>query len=88
MNRLPCCDRTTQRSELAVFASLGFAGVVMVALALVQMTRFVASADQVAAAVQMRQAAPTAAAARDSKIVVTNAVETRTAGPGMAPDKV
>ena len=38
MTRLPCCDRTTVRSELAVFASLGLAGVMMVALALFQVT--------------------------------------------------
>ena len=50
MNRLPGHDQTTQRSELLVFASLGFAGVMLIALAAVQMTEFVASRDRMVAA--------------------------------------
>lgn len=50
MNRLPGQDQTTQRSELLVFASLGFAGVMLIALATVQMTEFVVSRDRVVAA--------------------------------------
>jgi len=49
MNRLPCCDRTTRRSEVAVFLSLGLAGAMMVAMAATQMTRFVAGSDRIAA---------------------------------------
>lgn len=90
MNRLPCCDRTTRRSELAACASLGLAGVMMVALAVVQMTKFVAGADQIAAAVQSPQAA-LAGAAREIKAVVTNTVESpaqRAAVPAVIPGKV
>lgn len=50
MNLLPGLDGATRRSELAVFISLGFAGVLMVALAAVQMTRFVADSDRMGAA--------------------------------------
>jgi hypothetical protein len=56
MNRLPCCDRTTHQSELAVFASLGLAGVIMVALALAQMSQFVAGSDRMTAALTVRRA--------------------------------
>ena len=55
MNRLPCFDQTTQRLEAAVFASLGFAGVLMVSLALVETSRFVANHDQIAAALSKPQ---------------------------------
>jgi hypothetical protein len=48
MNRLPVSDRTTCRSELAVFASLGFAGVLMVALATSQATRLTGGGDHIA----------------------------------------
>jgi hypothetical protein len=48
MNRLPFSDRTTCRSELAVFASLGFAGVLMVVLATSQVTRLTGSGDHIA----------------------------------------
>lgn len=44
------------RSELAVFAGLGLAVVMMIALALVQTTKFVAGSDRIAAALSGRQA--------------------------------
>ena len=50
MNRLPGCDLTTRRSELAVFASLGLVGVMMVAFAVTQMTKFVSGSDRMTAA--------------------------------------
>lgn len=59
MNRLPGDDQTTQRSELLVFASLGFAGVMLIALATVQMTEFVASRDGVVAALTVPSATAT-----------------------------
>ena len=42
MHFLPCCDRTTVRLELVVFASLSLAVVVMVVLAASQVTGAVA----------------------------------------------
>ena len=42
MNLLPCCDRTTVRLELAMFATLSVAAVVMVVLAASQVTGAVA----------------------------------------------
>ena len=62
MNRLPCCDRTTHRLEFAGFASLGLAGVMMVALALAPMSGFVTGRDRMAAA-RAGQAAPVMAPA-------------------------
>ena len=62
MNRLPGCDRTTHRSELAVFASLGLAGALMVALALAQMSQFVADSEHVTAALTPQRAPLTNAA--------------------------
>ncbi len=45
MHTLPGFDRTTRRSEFAVFVTLGLAGVLLVGLALAQMTEFVAERD-------------------------------------------
>jgi hypothetical protein len=70
MNRLPFSDRTTCRSELAVFASLGFAGVLMVALATSQMARLVGGGDQISAGIE-------AASLTDSN----RAVATKVSGP-------
>jgi hypothetical protein len=47
MNRLPFSDRTTFRSESAVFASLGFAGVLMVVLATSQITKIAGGGDRI-----------------------------------------
>jgi len=66
-------------------------GVLMVSLAVVQMTKFVAGADRVAAAVQVRQAALADAAAREAKTTVTNTVNAesqRAAAPAIIPGKV
>lgn len=52
MNRLPCCDRMTSRSESAVFASLGFAGLLMVVLAAAQATWFVVGGDRINAGLE------------------------------------
>ena len=43
MNRLPSVDPATQRSELAIFTSLGLAGFLMVVLAVFQVTGEVTS---------------------------------------------
>ena len=78
------------RSELAVFASLGVAAVIMLSLTLVQTTKFVAGSDRIAAALSGRQeslaqTAPT----NDGKTVATNVTlpatqqaGTRTRTPG------
>ena len=71
MNRLPCCDLTTRRSELVVFASLGLVGVMMVAFAATQMTKFVAGSDRMTAALAGRTG---------SLAVATLAEESRTGG--------
>ena len=52
MKRLPCCDRPTCRSEFAVFAALGFAGVLMVALAVTQVTKFAERGDPIPAGLE------------------------------------
>jgi hypothetical protein len=52
MNRLPCCDRMTSRSESAVFASLGFAGLLMLALAAAQATWFVSGGERISAGLE------------------------------------
>jgi len=73
MNCLPSGDRTTQRSELAVFASLGLAGVMVVLLAVSQTSRFVADSDRIGAALAGRPASPLLASpADDSQSIVTN----------------
>ena len=73
MNRLPSWDRTTRRSELAVFASLGLAGVLMVALAAAQMTKFVAGSDRLAAALAGRaESLAVATPAENGRAVATN----------------
>ena len=92
MNRLPCCDRTTHRSELAVFASLGLAGVMMVALALAQMSQFVAGGDRMTAALTIQDAPlATAAKAEVSLNVATNVnrrAEARAATRGLSNGKI
>src|ERR1043166_10260199 len=50
MNRLPCCDRTTRRSETAAFASLALAGIASIAFAMFAVVRFVDGSDHVVAA--------------------------------------
>jgi len=52
MNRLPGCDRATARSEFAVFASLGFAGVLMVALVAAQATSHGVSRGRISAGLE------------------------------------
>lgn len=74
MNRLPCCDLTTQRSELAVFASLGFVGVMMVALAAAQMTKFVAGSDRMTAALAGRTMSPVVTPLADERRAATTNV--------------
>ncbi len=72
MNRLPCCDRTTGRSELAVFASPGSPGVMIVALAAAQMTKFVAGSDRMTAALAgQTEPLAVATAAMDNRNVAT-----------------
>lgn len=92
MTRLPSVDRTTQQSELAVFASLGLAGVVMVALALIQTTKYVAGSDRIAAALASPPTVFTTALPSDpAKPGVTNAATPageRASAPAVAPDKV
>ena len=61
----------TRRSELAVFASLGLAGIVMVVFAAAQMTKFVAGSDRMTAALAGRTG---------SLAVATLAEESRTGG--------
>ncbi len=90
MNQLPGCDRTTQRSETAVYASLGLAAVLMVALALVQTSKYVAGSDRIAAALAPQPAA-LATTADVGKNVVTNTAKPageRANVPVPAPDKV
>jgi len=90
MNRLPSCDETTRRSELAVFGGLGLAVVMMVSLALVQTAKFVAGSDRIAAALSERQESlANTAPAGGGKTVATNVVSpaspranVRTATPG------
>ena len=90
MNRLPGCDRVTRRSEVAVFLSLGLAGVTMISLALTQMTRFVTGSDRIAAALS----APAAVAetpVQVGKPQLTNGTANpvpRTAGQALGPGKV
>jgi hypothetical protein len=91
MNRLPGCDRVTRRSEVAVFLSLGLAGVTMIALALVQMTHFVASGDRIAAALSAPPAAVAETPAQVGKAQLTNVTANpvpRTAGQALTPGKV
>ena len=92
MNRLPSCDRTTQRSEMAVYASLGLAAVVMISLALVQTTKYVAGSDQIAAALSPQSAAlATTTPAGGGKTILTNAAKppgARATAPAVSPDKV
>jgi hypothetical protein len=59
---------------LAVFASLGVAALIMLSLALVQTTKFVAGSDRIAAALSERQESlATTAPANDGKTIATNA---------------
>jgi len=81
MNLLPSCDRTTQRSELAVFLSLGLAGVMMILLATAQMTSFVAGSDLLNAALTGRPAPLMAPAQADANGAgVTNVSGPRAVG--------
>jgi len=58
---------------LAVFAGLGLATVMMVALALVQTTKFVAGSDRIAAALSGRQESlASTAPTHDGKTIATN----------------
>jgi len=50
MNRLPCCDCATRRSETAVFASLALAGIVSIGFATSVVVKFVDDRDRVVAA--------------------------------------
>jgi len=50
MNRLPCCDCATRRSETAVFASLALAGIVSIGFAMAAVVKFVDGRDHVVAA--------------------------------------
>jgi hypothetical protein len=74
MNRLPGGDPTTRWSESVVFASLGLAGVLMVALAAAQMTKFVAGSDRVAAALAGRPASLAVATPADDALAVATDV--------------
>lgn len=47
MNRLPRLDRTTRRSEAAVFASLGLAGIISISFATSAFVKFVSGSDRV-----------------------------------------
>jgi hypothetical protein len=78
MNRLPGCDRTTARSEMALFASLGLAGLLMVALATVEMSGFVAGSDRIAAALNGQPSVATAEPDGGSKTAATNRVSPAT----------
>lgn len=92
MTRLPSSDRLTQHAELAVFASLGLAGVLTVSLALIQVTKYVAGGDQVAVVLGGPPTASTTAFPADAaKPSVTNAANPtgeRASTPTVAPDKV
>ena len=50
MNRLPCCDCTTRRSETAVFASLAFVGIATIVFAASAVVQFVNGSDRIVAA--------------------------------------
>ncbi|MCU0785972.1 MAG: hypothetical protein MUF81_18390 [Verrucomicrobia bacterium] len=50
LNRLPCCDCATRRSETAVFASLALAGIATVVFAASAVVQFVNGSDRIAAA--------------------------------------
>ena len=50
MNRLPCIDRTTRRSETAVFASLALAGIVSIVFTAGAVMKFVEGSEHVVAA--------------------------------------
>ena len=85
MNRLPCCDRATRRSEVVVFLSLGLAGMMMVALTAVQMTKFVAGSDRITAALAGRQAPPSARTLAESdRRPITNSETSLAALNGVA----
>ena len=92
MTRLPSVDRTTQQSEMAVFASLGLAAVLMISLALIQMTKFVACSDRIAAALTLQPAGFAGVSPEaDGKIVFTNTVwpaGERANAPAGSPDQV
>lgn len=92
MTRLPCGGRTTQQSELAVFASLGLAGVLMISLALLQMTKYVAGSDRIAVALMLQPAGLVGVSPRDDgKMVLTNTVRPvgeRANAPAGSPDRV
>ena len=49
MNRLPCIDRTTRRSETAVFASLALAGIASIVFATSAVVKFVDGSDRIVA---------------------------------------
>jgi hypothetical protein len=92
MNRLPCCDQTTRRSELAVFASLGLAGVMLVVFAAAQMTKFVAGSDRLTAALADRAESPAVVTpADDSRSAATDVsapANSRAASPDLATGKI
>jgi hypothetical protein len=54
MNRLPCCDCATRRSETAVFASLALAGIATVVFATTAVLQFVNGSDGIVAALTNR----------------------------------
>jgi hypothetical protein len=87
MNRLPCCDRTTRRSETAVFASLGLAGLISISVAASAFVKFVGGSDRPA----LRDAAFTEpsgsvagapAALTNVTIIQSRRTPTATATPG------
>lgn len=50
MNRLPCCDCATRRSETAVFASLALVGIATIVFAAFAVVQFVNGSDRIVAA--------------------------------------
>lgn len=87
MNRLPCYDRTTRRAERAVFASLGLAAIVTIALAVSDAARFISARDCIAAALSVK---PAPALARkgpqhEANTTLTNATSNQTGRRPTAP---
>ena len=73
--------------EMAVFAGLGFAGVFMLSLALIETSRFVAGSDQIAAALANPRESLAAASANGGNAVATNLMisrRQRIRGPAVA----
>lgn len=83
MNRLPSYDRGTRRSEMAVFLSLGLAGLATLSLAAAEMARFVAGSDRIVAALSAPPAAVEGASNLASKTAPTNFAEVETACTGV-----